>query len=116
MKFVAVKTRVSPSIKCTIPHLELLSALLLAKLVTSVQQALECETTLSEPICFTDSKVALYWILGFNRESKVTSNRSLTKPNNWFHCPGSDNPADIPSRGMIVSKLSRINLWLSGPQ
>ena len=36
MKFVAAKTRVSPLGRVTIPRLELLSALLLAKLITSV--------------------------------------------------------------------------------
>ena len=67
-------------------------------------------------------EVTLYWIRGFNREwkqfveNRVTNIRSLTKPNNWFHCPGSENPADILSRGMTVSELSRTNLWLSGPQ
>ena len=29
--------------------------------------------------------------------------------------PGKENPADIPSRGMTASELSRSHLWLSGP-
>lgn len=51
VQFVAAKTRVSPSVKFTIPRLERLSALLLAKLITSVRQALEGVTTLLEPVC-----------------------------------------------------------------
>ena len=122
VRFVAAKTRVSPSARCTIPRLELLSALLLAKLITSVQQALRSEATLLEPICYTDSKVALYWIQGLHQEwkqfveNRVITIRSLTHPSNWFHCSGTTNPADIPSRGMTASDLSKTELWLSGPE
>lgn len=122
VQFVAAKTRVSPSVKFTIPQLELLSALLLAKLITSVRQTLEGVTTLLEPVCYTDSKVALYWIKGVNKEwkqfveNRVTTIRKLTTVSSWFHCPGSTNPADIPSRGMGISDLSRTQHWLSGPE
>lgn len=121
VRFVAAKTRVLPSVKHTIPRLELLSALLLAKLVKSIHQALESETALSASICYTDSRVALYWIRGLNQEwkqfveNRVTSIRRLTHPSNWFHCSGADNPANIPSRGMTVSDLSKTELWLNGP-
>ena len=43
VKFLAAKTRVSPLRKQTIPRLELLSALLLARLVTSISKSLENE-------------------------------------------------------------------------
>ena len=58
MKFVAAKTRVSPLGGVTIPRLEILSTLLLAKLITSVQQAIENQINL-DGLCFTDSKVSL---------------------------------------------------------
>ena len=60
VKFIASKARVSPVSKQTIPRLELLSALLLAKLIAAVSAALEPDITLSEVTCFTDSKVSLY--------------------------------------------------------
>lgn len=59
-RFVACKMRVSPLKEQTIPRLELLSALLLSKLMVSVSQALEAELPLGQPSYFTDSKVALY--------------------------------------------------------
>lgn len=31
------------------------------------------------------------------------------------YCPGSKNPADIPSRGMTASELLESELWLNGP-
>ena len=96
-------------------------ALLLSKLITSVHTAVKYELSLREPICFTDSKVALYWIQGVNHELKqfvenrVTSIRSLVQPKHWKHCPGKDNPADIPSRGMSASALAETPIWLNSP-
>ena len=59
MKFIAANTRVTPVGGMTIPRLELLSALLLSKLITSIAAALERETSLNNPVCFSDSKVSL---------------------------------------------------------
>ena len=64
VQFVAAKTRVSPLKEQTIPRLELLSALLLSRLLTSVTESLGDELQLLLPRCFTDSTVALYWIKG----------------------------------------------------
>ena len=60
VKFLTAKTRVSPVHTNTIPRLELLSALLLSKLLTSIRDALHSEVTLADPVCFTDSKASLY--------------------------------------------------------
>ena len=121
VKFVASKTRVSPVGKQTIPRLELLSALLLAKLVGAVTTALESEITLSSITCFTDSKAALYWIRESDKEwkafvqNRVNEIRRLVPGDSWRHCPGKENPADIPSRGVTPLELSRSTLWLHGP-
>ena len=61
-RFIACKTRVAPLKEQTIPRLELVSAVLLSKLMTSVSQALNPERSLGQPSYFTISKVALYWI------------------------------------------------------
>ena len=63
VQFVASKTRVTPRRELTIPRLELLSALLLARLLGSVIKSLSPNLSLSEPTCYTDSQVALYWIV-----------------------------------------------------
>ena len=60
MKFVAAMTRVAPLQQQTIPRLELLSALLLARLLSTIAESLEFEFTLSSPYCFTDSMVSLW--------------------------------------------------------
>ena len=61
-KFLCSKTRVAPVKGLTIPRLELLSALLLARLVNTTRSALEHEINLGDPICYTNSQVALCWI------------------------------------------------------
>ena len=121
VKFVAAKTRVAPVGGVTIPRLELLSAVLLSKLITGISSALESELQLDEAVCFTDSKVSLFWIQGVTHEwkqfveNRVNAIRRLVPPQHWRHCPGKDNPADIPSRGMSTMSLSESSLWLQGP-
>jgi hypothetical protein len=53
VRFVAANTRVAPLGGMTIPRLELLSALLLSKLIVSVQDALQPEVTLDDPVYAT---------------------------------------------------------------
>ena len=61
-KLLCSKTRVAPIKTVTIPRLELLSALLLSRLVNTVTLALSPELTLNDSFCYTDSKIALCWI------------------------------------------------------
>ena len=87
IRFVASKTRVAPLHKQTIPRLELLSALLLSRLMVSITNSLKSVLKLSEPKCYTDSKVTLYWILGISKEwkqfvqNRVTEIRKCISPN-----------------------------------
>eukprot|EP00731_Ephydatia_muelleri_P009394 Em0004g1732a len=120
-KFVAAKTRVAPLQVQTIPRLELLGALLLSRLLTSVTSALSSELTLNSPICFTDSKVALFWIRGCDKkwrqfvENRIREIRQLIPILVWKHCAGKENPADLPSRGTDLFEITNDPLWLKGP-
>ena len=120
-QFVVSKTRVSPVRQQTIPRLELLSALILASLMHATQEALLGTLALEEPILYTDSCVALYWIRGIRKEwkqfvqNRVNEFRKLTLLSRWYHCPGKENPADLPSRGTSPLELSSLPLWLCGP-
>ena len=120
--FVVSKTRVSRLKAQTIPRLELLSMLLLARLVYSVTEALITRLNLEEPRCFTDSQVALFWIKGTGRDWKpfvqnqVDEIRKLVPVDCWNHCSGKENPADIPSRGMTPLELSTSKLWRNEPE
>ena len=121
VRLVSSKTRVSPTQGQTIPRLELLGALLLARSIVSVTGSLGAEIKLDAPICYTDSKVALYWILGSDRswkpfvQNRATEIRRLVPASQWRHCPGKSNPADLPSRGLTPSELANHTWWFKGP-
>ena len=61
------------------------------------------------------------WIYGLDREWKpFIQNRSeeiraLVPPSGWRHCPGRNNPADAPSRGITLAELASDMTWFNGP-
>ena len=119
--FVVSKTRVVPLKSLTIPRLELLSAVLLARLITTVSESLSTRVELREPRCFTDSQVTYFWIRGVGRDwkpfvqNRVNEIHKLLPPDCWIHVPGKENPADIPSRGLTPLELSQNPMWTNGP-
>ena len=115
---VAAKTRVTPSTPMTIPRLELLAALILARLVSAV--ALTQVIHIEEVFCWTDSITVFYRIQSDKEFKQFVQNRideihKLTDVKSWRHCPGIENPADIGSRGCLASELVTISLWWKGP-
>ena len=122
VKFLVSKTRVAPLQSQTIPRLELLSAFLLSKLVTSVIESLSPTLPQVSLRCYTDSQVALFWIRGTTKEwkpfvnNRVREIRTRVDPEHWAHCPGSSNPADLPSRGLTPLELAVSQLWRRGPE
>ena len=109
VSFVAAKGRATPVQRITLPRLELMSALLCARLVDSVVTELEFKSKNKTFKCFywTDSSVAYHWIksdaykLKMFVANRVSAIQSLCSPFEWHHCPGTSNPADILSRGSI---------------
>ena len=107
----------SPLKNQTIPRLEFLPALLLARLISSVTEALESDLSLSDPCCFSvlpwPSTGYIYKPFVQNRVAEI---RKLLPPGYWVHCPGRDNPADLPSRGCTPKELAASPLWMTGPE
>ena len=122
MKFVSSKTRVAPLSSQTIPRLELLAAVILARLVKAIEEALKCEVPLKKITCWSDSEVALCWIRGIDKEwkqfvqNRVKEIRSLLPVESWRYCPTDSNPTDVPSRGMNSSQLAGNTLWVMDPE
>lgn len=74
-----------------------------------------------EVFLWTDSEIVLHWlnslpsrwkIYGANRVSEI---QHLTAKAVWNHVSGSENPADIISRGMLPGLLILSVLWWFGP-
>ena len=113
------KTRVAPVKKITLPRLELLAAVLAARIAKFVKQSLslpDLDVTL-----WTDSDIVLHWVTSTSRSwksfvaNRVQEIQSLHEPSVWRKCPGKDNPADVPSRGCNVEYLLDHQVWWYGP-
>ncbi|EGT56834.1 hypothetical protein CAEBREN_32851 [Caenorhabditis brenneri] len=126
---LAAKSKVKPAASTTlsIPRLELLAIEIGSQIAESAITAMGTETP-STIRFFSDSMVALYWILRFEQmkcwvNNRVTGiheicgrmkERSITS--SFHHCPTNLNPADLATRGMSASKLKDSSLWFSGPK
>ena len=120
VKLVASKTKVAPLKKQSIPRLEieLLGATILVRLAKTVQNALPQKL---ETVFWVDSMTVLCWIRNLKPwkqyvMSRVQEIRAHTTPDSWRFCPGNQNPADIPSRGMSASELVSEKGWWNGPE
>ena len=116
---VMSKSRVAPTKTVSLPRLELLAAVLNARLLKFVAESLTLK--IDRVVCWTDSMVTLQWIRGSSCQwktfaaNRVAEIQSTWDPHHWRHCSGEDNPADLLTRGLPAKTLAENNLWWSGP-
>ena len=119
VNLVASKCRLAPPNGETIPRLELLGALLGARLLNSLRKEYKDFLKIDAEFLWTDSSVVLAWInqgprvggvFVANRVEEITAVGGV-----WSWVPTDENPADLPTRGTTVSQLSVRRIWWNGP-
>ncbi|XP_038120004.1 uncharacterized protein LOC119770021 [Culex quinquefasciatus] len=120
ISLLAAKSRPAGLKKVTLARLELCAALIAAWLYRKVVQALKMEGT--ESWFWSDSTVVLAWLRSPSYvwptfvANRVSHIQELTKGHRWNHVKGTENPADLVSRGVMPKDLVGLRLWFYGPK
>lgn len=125
VRLITSKSRVAPledlkrkKRKQNIPRLELSSAVLLSHLYEKFTDSIE--TPLNAHF-WTDSMIVKCWLSSLPSRwqpfiaNRVSEIQHITKNGSWQHVAGSENPADILSRGTTAAQLQYQSLWFEGP-
>ena len=102
----------------TVARLELQAALMAVELTREVGIAYQID--LNTPQFFTDSTTVLWWLRSTkalpvfvaNRVTKILDGSDVKQ---WYHVRTHENPADLPTRGMVPNDLLEEELWWHGP-
>ena len=119
---ITSKTRVAPMEGPTLPRLELLSTLLLTRLMNSVENALSKCFPFDRKCYWNDSQVALAWINATHKEFKpfvenrLKKIRELSNPADWGYVESEINSADVITRfNEQAMSFNENMLWWKGP-
>ncbi len=117
---VCSKSKVAPVKHMTVPRLELLGAVLLARLVRRICKTLQFP--LQEVAAFSDSTIVLAWLKGPSSrfqifiKNRVDFVQANLPAHQWRFVPTKENPADLLTRGVPVRSLIGNPLWINGPE
>ena len=118
IRFVAAKSRVAPLAATSIPLLELMAAVLGLRMAGSISRVLNA--SLDQATFWSDIINVLWWVRGRSRSFKpFVANRvgeiqTATDPKQWRYVPTNKNPADLLTRGLKLSELTKNKNWRTG--
>ena len=117
--FVMAKSRLAPLKTITLPRLELNAARIGARLSRLIVH--EVDLPIEKVVYWSDSTIVLQYINNKTKRVKVfVGNRvsdvlELSNRKQWKHIKGSDNPADVVSRGVIDPRKLMDGNYFRGP-
>jgi hypothetical protein len=111
------KSRVAPIKLLTIPRLELMAAVIGTRVLLFVREQLQLPV--KSMTLWTDSACVLGWIKSDKVTTVFVENRvrelRKVKDVDYLHVKTTENPADLPSRGVPMKVLQDSRLWWNGP-
>ena len=111
------KSRIAPTKERTTPELELMAAVIGARLARYLASSLPSV----QVFFWSDSHIVLWWLSTVKLTAKLfVKNRvkevlALSTRSQWSYCPTSCNPADLLTRGVSSSTFESSTLWRHGP-
>jgi len=104
----------------SIPRLELLGVFLAMEIKTFLLQQLDpMNIVIDKIVVWTDATTVLQWLNSPIVQGTFVHNRltEIRKHNDVEirHIRSHHNPADLPTHGLVCTKLSRSDLWWNGP-
>ena len=119
MQLVMSKSRVAPIKTVSLPRLELLAAVINARLLKFVVKAFPVK--IDRVVCWTDSMVTRHWIRRPSSHwkpfvaNRVAEIQSTWDPHCWRYVPSKENPADLLTCGLNCDEMISSTLWWNGP-
>ena len=110
------KSHVAPLKQHTLPRLELMAAVIAARLGSFVVDSLTHNTVIHY---WSDSQIVLCWLQSKKKPKPFIEHRVkeiLAISSIWKYCPTACNPADLLTRGLPAEQLVNSTLWKHGPR